>query len=185
MKFGYARVSTNEQNLSLQLDALTAVGCDEVVSEKISTRIAKRPAWEELLLRSRKGDGIVVYKLDRIARSTHELLKIVDGFRAKGIDLRSLSEPWADTTSSVGKLMMTVMAGIAEFERDLISQRASDGRAAARRRGVQFGRPAKLNTCQIKLIKSAREDGASVSELATAFSVSKDTIYRNLILADN
>jgi len=178
MKFGYARVSTQEQNLSLQLDALKTENCDEYIFEKVSSRVKSRPEWEGLLSKLRKGDQVTVYKLDRIARSTTELLKIVNVFKAKGISLKSLQEPWADTTSSVGKLMMTVMAGIAEFERDLISQRAADGRAAALKRGVKFGRPNKLSPTQIELIKTARNDGSSVRELSGAFGVSKDTIYR-------
>jgi len=180
MKFGYARVSTQEQNLSLQLDALKSENCDEYISEKISSRIKSRPEWEGLLSKLRKGDQVTVYKLDRIARSTTELLKIVNVFKAREVSLKSLQEPWADTTSSVGKLMMTVMAGIAEFERDLIAQRAADGRAAAIKRGVKFGRPAKLTSAQVKLIQTARDNGTSVKELSEAFGISRDTIYRSL-----
>ena len=180
MKFGYARVSTQEQNLSLQLDALKTESCDEYIFEKVSSRVKSRPEWEGLLSKLRKGDQVTVYKLDRIARSTTELLKIANAFNAKGISLKSLQEPWADTTSSVGKLMMTVMAGIAEFERDLISQRAADGRTAALKRGVKFGRPAKLTRAQVRLIKKARDNGASVKKLSDAFVVSRDTIYRCL-----
>lgn len=181
MKFAYARVSTKEQNLSLQLDALNAENCDDSISEKISSRHKQRPEWEGLLRKLRSGDTVIVYKLDRIARSTTELLRIVEDFQNRDIALKSLQEPWADTTSSVGKLIITVMAGIAEFERELIRQRSHDGRRAAKRRGVKFGRPAKLSSPQIRLIQEARKNGSSVGELSTAFSVSKDTIYRALI----
>ena len=180
MKFGYARVSTKDQNLSLQLDALKADSCDEYISEKISSRHKERPEWESLLQQLRAGDTLVVYKLDRIARSTTELLRIVEDFQKRDIALKSLQEPWADTTSAVGKLIITVMAGIAEFERDLIRQRSQDGREAAIKRGVKFGRPAKLSASQTNLIRDARNNGSCVEELATAFSVSKDTIYRAL-----
>jgi len=154
--------------------------CDEYISEKISSRHKERPEWDNLLQKLRAGDTLIVYKLDRIARSTTELLRIVEDFQIRSVSLKSLQEPWADTTSSVGKLIITVMAGIAEFERDLIRQRSYDGRVAAKKRGVKFGRPVKLNKGQCDLICSARENGSSVSELATAFSVSKDTVYRIL-----
>lgn len=180
MKFGYARVSTADQNLSLQLDALQTQKCDEYISEQVSSRCKDRPAWENLLKKLRANDTVIVYKLDRIARSTTELLRIVEDFQNRDIALKSLHEPWADTTSSVGKLIITVMAGIAEFERDLIRQRSHDGRQAAKKRGVKFGRPAKLNNNQIRIIKISYTDGASVSELANAFGVSRDTIYRTI-----
>ena len=180
MKFGYARVSTKDQNLALQLDALKAETCDDYVSEKVSSRHKDRPEWDNLIQKLRAGDTLIVYKLDRIARSTTELLRIIEDFQRRGIALKSLQEPWADTTSSVGKLIITVMAGIAEFERDLIRQRSRDGREAAIKRGVKFGRPAKLCHSQITIIKEARDSGASIKELSKAFSVSKDTIYRSL-----
>ena len=178
MKFGYARVSTKDQNLSLQLDALKSENCNEYISEKTSSRHKERPEWDYLLQKLRAGDTVIVYKLDRIARSTTELLHIIEDFQQKYIALKSLQEPWADTTSSVGKLIITVMAGIAEFERDLIRQRSRDGREAAKKRGVKFGRPSKLSPAQIALIREVRDNGTSVSELASAFQVGKDTIYR-------
>jgi len=180
MIFGYARVSTKDQNLSLQIDALLTERCDEYISEKVSSRHKERPEWDNLIIKLRRDDILIVYKLDRIARSTTELLRLVDDFQRRGITLKSLNEPWADTTSSVGKLIITVMAGIAEFERDLIRQRSNDGREAAKKRGVKFGRPTKLSKHQIKLIKEARANNSSVNELASSFSVSKDTIYRVL-----
>jgi len=180
MKFAYARVSTKDQNLSLQLDALKEESCHEYISEKISSRHKNRPEWKSLLRKLRHGDTIVVYKLDRIARSTTELLRIVESFQKRGVNLKSLQEPWADTTSSVGKLIITVMAGIAEFEHDLIQRRSHDGRDSARKRGVKFGRPRKLSKVQIDLIKDAFENGASVKQLAESFQVGRDTIYRLL-----
>lgn len=178
MKFGYARVSTQDQNLALQIDALTVEICDEYISEKVSSRHNNRPEWDGLLPKLRVGDTVIVYKLDRIARTTTELLRIVEDFQNRGVALKSLQEPWADTTSSVGKLIITVMAGIAEFERDLIRQRSRDGREAAQKRGVKFGRPRKLSHTQVSLITDAHENGASVRELAYSFGVGRDTIYR-------
>jgi len=180
MKFGYARVSTKDQNLSLQLDALQSETCDDYISEKISSRHKDRPEWDKLLQKLRAGDTLIVYKLDRIARSTTELLQIVEDFQQRNISLKSMQEPWADTTSSVGKLIITVMAGIAEFERNLIRQRSRDGRDAAKKRGVKFGRPRKLSKSQSELILGAYASGATVSQLAESFGVGRDTIYRLL-----
>ena len=180
MKFGYARVSTVEQNLDLQIDALSAAGCERIFEEKISSRKSERPIWSNLTALLRPDDVIVVYKLDRIARSTRELLETVDHFKQLEVSIVSLQEPWADTTNASGKMIMTIMAGIAEFERDLIKQRAKDGRDAAARRGVHMGRPAKLNADQIDLIAAARNDGLPIKALANSFGVSADTIYRAL-----
>jgi len=181
MKFGYARVSTTDQNLDLQQDALSAVKCDRIFEEKISSRKRERPIWENLCALLREGDVVVVYKLDRIARSTRELLDIMDRLREQGVAVKSLHEPWADTTTPSGKMIMTIMAGIAEFERDLIQQRAKDGREAAKRRGVHMGRPAKLTPDQIDLISLARAEGRSIKELAASFNVSPDTVYRAFV----
>ena len=152
MKFGYARVSTVDQNLDLQTDALNNAGCDRVFEEHISTRQTHRPVLRQLLGLLRAGDIVVVYKLDRVARSTRELLDIMDDLRSFEVSIISIQEPWADTTTPGGKMIMTIMAGIAEFERDLIKQRAKDGRDAAMRRGVHMGRPAKLNCRSSDLI---------------------------------
>jgi len=180
MNIGYARVSTSDQNLALQLDALGAAGSDRIFEETISSRRRDRPVWQNVLALLRKDDVLIVYKLDRVARSTRELLDVIDVLKGKGVSIRSLQEPWADTTSSSGKMIMTVMAGIAEFERDLIKQRAKDGREAAKRRGVHMGRPAKLTKSQVALIEDAIEHGRSVKELAVSFAVSRDTVYRAL-----
>jgi DNA invertase Pin-like site-specific DNA recombinase len=180
MKFGYARVSTVEQNLGLQIDALLNADCDRIFEETISSRKVERPVWEQLQSLLRAGDTVMVYKLDRIARSTSELLAVMDRFNEMGVAVGSLHEPWVNTSSPSGKMIMTIMAGIAEFERELIRQRAADGREAAKRRGVHMGRPAKLNRGQIELIVSAKNNGHSVSELAASFRVSPDTIYRAL-----
>ena len=185
MKFGYARVSTSEQNLDLQLDALNACGCDRIFQETISSRRADRPELQALLAQLRANDELVVYKLDRIARSTRELLGLMEDLTKHGIAVRSNHEPWANTTTAGGKMIMTVFAGIAEFERDLTRQRTSDGRKAAMARGVKFGRPTRLSKAQTDLLVLARTEGKSVAELADAFNVSPDTIYRTLKAAPN
>lgn len=126
----------------------------------------------------RPDDTVVVWKLDRLARSTQHLLQLIDSIRSTEAFFCSLSEPWADTTSHVGKMIMTVFAGIAEFERDLIHERTSAGRVAAKQRGVRFGRPKKMNEEQKLLVKHLLEQDKSVKEIAKTFNVHKATIYR-------
>ena len=178
MKIGYARVSTNDQNLDNQIALLNEDGCKEILKEKVSGAKKSRPELEKLLERIREGDTLVVCKLDRLARSTSPLLEIVETLREKKASFRSLGEPWADTTSHAGKMIMTIFAGIAEFERDLIRERTSVGREAAMKRGVKFGRPKKLSPEQKELILKLREEGKSATELAKTFNVDRSTIYR-------
>ena len=178
MKIGYARVSTNDKNLENQIALLTEAGCEDIFEEKISGAKKTRPELEKLLNQIRQDDTLVVCKLDRLARSTHHLLEIVEILREKKAAFYSLGEPWADTTSHAGKMIMTVFAGIAEFERDLIRERTSVGREAAMKKGVRFGRPKKLSPEQKELILQLREEGKSVQELANTFNVDRSTIYR-------
>lgn len=178
LKIGYARVSTNDQNLANQIALLTEAGCEDIFEEKISGAKKSRPELENLLSRIREGDTLVVCKLDRLARSTHHLLEIVVFLREKKAAFYSLGEPWADTTTSAGKMIMTVFAGIAEFERDLIRERTSVGREAAMKKGIKFGRPRSLSSEQRELILKLREEGKSVTELARTFDVDRSTIYR-------
>src|SRR5438552_14550413 len=144
MYIGYARVSTDDQNLDIQLHALKQVGCRKTFQEKLSGSHRQRPELAKMLDQLRDGDTVVIWKLDRLARSTRDLLEIADTVDKAGAGLKSLSEPWADTTSPAGRMVLTVFAGIAEFERELIKERTSTGRIAALKRGVRFGRPACL-----------------------------------------
>jgi len=144
MKLGYARVSTEDQRLDLQRTRLTEAGCGRLFEEKISGAARQRPALEQLLRELRADDVLVVTRLDRLARSTAELLRLAEAIRGKGAGLQSLEEPWADTTTPAGRMVLTVFAGVAEFERALIRHRTDEGRQAAKRRGVSFGRPPKL-----------------------------------------
>ncbi len=180
MNLGYARVSTADQHLDLQLAALKKAGCRRVFQEKASGARAgtSRPELAKLLDQLRDGDTVVVWKLDRLARSTRDLLEIMALVQEKGAGFRSLSEVWADTASSAGKLMMTVFAGIAEFERELIAERTGSGRVAAKARGVRFGRPAKLNAEQRQLAGRLLAEGKSVGEVARTFGVHAATVYR-------
>ena len=178
MKIGYARVSTLEQNLDLQLQALKKGGCKKIFREKVSGSSPQRPEFQRMLDQLREGDILVVWKLDRLARSTRDLLEIMETIREFGARFQSLSEPWADTTTHAGKMIMTVFAGIAEFERDLIRERTKAGREAAKSRGVRFGRPRKLNPEQIKLAQRLVEEGKAIREIAGTFNVHTATIYR-------
>jgi DNA invertase Pin-like site-specific DNA recombinase len=182
MKIGYARVSTLDQHLELQLHALKKARCTKIFREKVSGTSRARPELQQLLEHLRAGDTVVVWKLDRIARSTRHLLEVMDVIRESGARFQSLSEPWADTTTHAGKMIMTVFAGIAEFERDLIRERTTAGRAAARQRGVQFGRPRKLNTAQEQLARRLLTEGKSAKEIAQTFKVHPTTIYRLSVL---
>ena len=132
MLVGYARVSTDDQDLTLQRTALKQAGCKRLYEEKVSGATRDRPALTRMLDQLREGDVVVVARLDRLARSTRDLLEIAEILKEGGTGLRSLGEPWADTTSPAGKMVLTVFAGMAEFERALIHQRTSSVRVAAK-----------------------------------------------------
>jgi len=180
MLIGYARVSTDGQNLDLQREALKGAGCQRVYEEKVSGAGRPRPELGRLLDYLRAGDVVVVSRLDRLARSTRDLLDIAERLKEAGAGLRSLDEPWADTTSPAGRMVLTVFAGIAEFERALIHERTGAGRAAAKARGVRFGRPAKLSADQVSLAQRLIGEGRPVSEVAKILKVHRSTLYRAL-----
>jgi DNA invertase Pin-like site-specific DNA recombinase len=178
MLIGYARVSTEDQDLRLQRAALTAAGCKRVFEEKVSGAKRDRPELIRLLDQLRSDDVVVVSRLDRLARSTRDLLDIADRLSAAGAGLRSLHEPWADTTSPAGRMVLTIFAGIAEFERELIHERTGSGRVAAKQRGVRFGRPSKLTSDQIALAQRLVAEGTSAREAAKMLGVRAATLYR-------
>jgi DNA invertase Pin-like site-specific DNA recombinase len=178
MKLGYARVSTTDQDLHLQRERLKEAGCEKLFEEKISGARKKRPELEKLLGDLRRDDVLIVTRLDRLARSTSELLRIAEAIEEKSAGLQSLAEPWADTTTPAGRMVLTVFAGIAEFERSLIVTRTEEGRRAAQARGVAFGRPPKLRRDQRNVARQLIEEGKSVSEVARTFNVHPATIYR-------
>ena len=156
MKIGYARVSTKDQSLDIQLQALRRAGCKQIYQETVSGVGRDRPEFQKMMQQIRKGDVLVIWKLDRLARSTRLLLDTVEQLKEKGASFKSISEEWADTTSATGKLVMTFFAGLAEFERDLIRDRTDVGRRAALGRGVKFGRPTKMTDEQLKMAIEAR-----------------------------
>jgi len=180
MLIGYARVSTEDQDLALQRSALKDVGCKRIYGEKVSGAKRARPELARMLDQLRAGDVVVVSRLDRLARSTRDLLEIAEQLNEAGAGLRSLHEPWADTTSPAGRMVLTVFAGIAEFERELIHERTSSGRIAAQARGVRFGRPPKLTANHIALAQRLVSEGNSVPEASKILNVHRATLYRAL-----
>jgi DNA invertase Pin-like site-specific DNA recombinase/predicted nucleotidyltransferase len=177
--YGYARVSTEDQTLDSQLEALKAAGCDKVFREKVSGARADRAQLARLLAAIENGDVLMVSRLDRLARSTRDLLNILDTLAARGAAFRSLGDSWADTTTPHGRLMLTVLGGLAEFERELIRTRTGEGRARAVARGQHMGRPSTLTPHQRQEATKALASGsATQADLARQFNVSQSTISR-------
>jgi DNA invertase Pin-like site-specific DNA recombinase len=176
---GYARVSTDDQDLTNQRAELHAAGSTRIFSEKITGTRRERPELARMLEHLRPGDVVTVTRLDRLARSTRDLLDIAERIRAAGADLRSLAEPWADTTTPAGRMVLTVFAGIAEFERSLIIDRTKNGRQAAKNRGVKFGRRPTLSPAQIEHARRlVDQDGRTIAQAAELLGVHRSTIYR-------
>ena len=186
MVFGYARVSTQEQELHLQLDALRAYGCTQLVEEKASAA-KDRPALNALIKQLRSGDTFVVWKLDRLGRSLKNLVELVTGFQEKQIQFISLQDH-LDTTSAQGRLMFNLFASLAEFERDLTRERTNAGLAAARARGRQGGRPPGLSKEAQSKAEAAKtlylQKDNRVEDIAKLLGVSRATIYRYLEMLD-
>lgn len=180
MKIGYARVSTEDQNLDLQLDALEKVGCEKFFREKISGKNADRPEFQRMLDTIRRGDVVIVWKIDRLARSTLLILETIDKIHQAGALFQSLTETWADSTTPMGKLFITISAGFAQYERDQIIQRTKAGLEQARRRHGRLGPPLKLNQEQQDFIVAQRNSGKSVREIAQIVPVTESTIWRYL-----
>lgn len=181
LRLGYARVSTDAQDLTNQREQLAAVGCSRIFAEKVTGTRRDRPELARLLDHLRPGDVVTVTRLDRLARSTRDLLDIAERIQAAGAGLRSLAEPWADTTSPAGRMVLTVFAGIAEFERSLIIDRTRNGREAAKARGVKFGPRPTLTPAQIEHARELIDrDGRTVKEAAELLAVHRSTLYRAL-----
>jgi DNA invertase Pin-like site-specific DNA recombinase len=178
MIYGYARVSTDGQSLAAQDAQLHAAGCAKIYAEKISGARSDRPELAHALRTLKKGDVLVVTRLDRLARSTRDLLNTLDEIAKRGAGFKSLHDTWADTTSAHGRLMVTILAGLAEFERELILARTSDGRVRAKARGVKFGRPAALTPNQRAEVLQRLANGTTQADLARAYGVSQATISR-------
>ncbi len=178
---GYARVSTDDQDLTTQRAELHAAGCTRLFAEKITGARRARPQLDRMLDQLRAGDVVTVTRLDRLARNTRDLLEIAERIQSAGAGLRSLAEPWADTTSPAGRMVLTIFAGIAEFERTLIIDRTQRGRAAAKARGVKFGPRPTLSARQIDHARQIIDrDGHTLKEAAALLGVHRSTLYRAL-----
>jgi DNA invertase Pin-like site-specific DNA recombinase len=175
---GYARVSTDGQSLQSQTEALHGAGCARIFAEKISGAYTDRPQLAKALAALGEGDTLVVCKLDRLARSTRDLLNTLDAIGKAGASFRSLSDQWADTTTPHGRLMLTVLGGLAEFERHLILSRTAEGRTRAQANGVRFGRKPVLTPYQRAEALRRRAQGETLTEIAQIFNVSHMTIAR-------
>jgi DNA invertase Pin-like site-specific DNA recombinase len=180
MLIGYARVSTLDQTLALQEDALQAAGCEQLYTDTASGALTDRPGLTQALSHLRPGDTLVVWRLDRLGRSLKHLIETVTALSDRGVGFRSLQEQ-IDTTTSGGKLIFHVFGALAEFERDIIRERTHAGLAAARARGRLFGRPRVLTTQQVKQLRSlAQDDRNTVSEICHTLGISRATFYRYL-----
>jgi DNA invertase Pin-like site-specific DNA recombinase len=178
MKYGYARVSTDGQSVDAQVRQLTKAGCKKVFREVASGAKTDRAQLRRLLDQLEAGDVLTVTRLDRLARSTRDLLNTLAAITAKKAGFKSLGDTWADTTTSHGRLMLTVLGGLAEFERDLIRARTGEGRARAVARGQKMGRPFKLTDHQKRKAIRRRNEGETLADIARSYNVSPATISR-------
>jgi DNA invertase Pin-like site-specific DNA recombinase len=180
MLIGYARVSTDDQNLNLQHDALKQAGCERIFEDHISGVKVERPGLQEAMSYARTGDTLVVWRLDRLSRSLKDLIEKVTLLESKGIGLKSLHEA-VDTSSSSGKLIFHIFGALAEFERNLIRERTNAGLKAARARGRKGGRPKALNKDKQALaVKLYEEKNHTVNQICTMMAISKPTLYAYL-----
>jgi DNA invertase Pin-like site-specific DNA recombinase len=180
-RVGYARVSTRDQNLALQLDALQAAGCElrDIYTDKASGKLADRPGLVQCLRRLRAGDVLTVWKLDRLGRSVQHLVSTVSGLDARGVQFRSLTEG-LDTSTNGGRLIFHIFAALAEFERGLIEERTQAGLEAARAKGRRGGRPHSLTREQRAHVRELRAQGRNVAAIARMMGTSRQTVYRAL-----
>ena len=183
MKIGYARISTEDQNLDLQVDALKEAGCEKIYHDIASGAQAQRPALDDLLENIRKDDVLVIWKLDRLGRSLRNLVDLVEQLENRGVGLKSLNDP-IDTTTPQGRLVFNIFASLAEFERELISERTKIGLRSARARGRVGGKPKGLSeeTQKTAIVAEAlyKEQKLSVNEIAKQLGIAKSTLYRYL-----
>jgi DNA invertase Pin-like site-specific DNA recombinase len=176
---GYARVSTDGQSVDAQVKQLREAGCEKIFRETASGARSDRAQLSRALAALDKGDVLMVTRLDRLARSTRDLLNTLAAIAAKEAGFRSLGDTWADTTTAHGRLMLTVLGGLAEFERELIRARTGEGRERAKARGVKMGRKPKLTPHQQReAVRRRDREGEPVREIARTFNVSHSTISR-------
>ena len=178
MIYGYARVSTDGQSVTAQVATLTAAGAEKIFKGKVSGAITHRQQLQRVIDVLDEGDMLLVTRLDRLARSTRDLLNTLATIAGKKAGFRSLNDTWADTTTAHGRLMLTILAGLAEFERELIRARTGEGRERAKARGVKLGRKFKLTPHQQKEARARRESGETLMDIARSYNVSHSTISR-------
>ena len=180
MLVGYARVSTDDQDMIRQTYQLRGVGCEKIYQETMSGTKKHRPQMEAMLEFIREGDVVVVCELTRISRSTKDLFSLVEKIEEKGAKIKSLKEDWLDTTTAHGKLMFTMMAGLAQFERDLISERTKEALRAKKAAGVKLGRP-RVNDEQLeKAVRLYMTKEFEIEEIEQLTKISKSTLYREI-----
>jgi DNA invertase Pin-like site-specific DNA recombinase len=179
MIYGYARVSSEGQSVDAQVEQLDAAGCAKVFQETVTGARADRRQLRRMVAQLGKGDVLMVTRLDRFARSTRDLLNLVAEIAERGAGFRSLGDPWADTTTPHGRLLLTVLGGLAEFERELIRARTSEGRARAKGRGVRMGRKPKLTDHQrVEAIRRRDEGSETLADIGRSYNVIGWTIAR-------
>jgi DNA invertase Pin-like site-specific DNA recombinase len=176
--YGYARVSSTEQDLTAQVNELMAAGAAKVYREKVTGAHANRAELMKVIRRLEPGDVLLVCRLDRLARSTRDLLNLLASVNEREASFRSLRNPWCDTTNAHGRLIITVLAGLAEFERELIRSRCGEGMARAKERGVRFGRPSKLTPHQRREALARLQKGETQIDIARSYDVDPTTIGR-------
>ena len=179
MKIGYARVSTEDQNPELQLDALRLSGCEKIFTDKATGANVRRPQLMKVLKSLKAGDVLTVWKIDRLGRSLHDLIKLLDHLKAKGVAFKSLTEA-VDTETPTGRAMWQMIGILAELERSLIKERTQAGRAAAIKRGVKMGRKRLLTDQQVAHAQKLLEQNESPKQVAKTLNVSTRTLYRVL-----
>ena len=179
MKYGYARVSTEDQNPAMQLAALKKAGCAKVFEDEVTGAIMKRPALTRCLKTSESGDILIVWKLDRLGRSLRDLIAMLDDFKRRGVRFRSLTEA-IDTETPTGRAMWQMIGVLAELERSLIVERTRAGVKAAQKRGVKFGRRIKLTPDRMAHARKLIDQGKTPTEAAKLMAVSRATLYRAL-----
>jgi DNA invertase Pin-like site-specific DNA recombinase len=178
MLIGYARVSTGEQNLDMQVDALQEAGCDKVFTDEVGGVKTERPGLQDALEYLREGDTLVVWRLDRLGRSLKDLIKKVEELQARNVGFHSLHES-LDTANPSGKFQFHVFSALAEFERDLIRARTQAGLKAARARGRTGGRPREMTTEKVKMaVRLMKDTEVTINEICTTLGIARSTLYR-------
>ena len=182
MKLGYARCSTLDQNLDWQIDALTKEGCDRIFQEKFTGTRKDRPELLRMMDMLREGDTVIICELTRLSRSVKDLFDLVEQVEKAGANIKSLKEPWLDTTTPQGRLLFTIFSGVSQFERELIRERTMEGLASARARGRMGGRPGKDKKIVEQALTLYDSKAYSVDEISKTTGISRATLYKYINL---